>query len=230
LEDPLAHLPRSTILEYRKGQSIYTQAQPSPGICLIIAGTVKVCRVANDGRQVVADIYRVDEFFGESVLLGPAHLPEQAIALANTRIMAWTAGQMEEIVAGRPKLAVAIWQVLVQRNLDFAQRIESFSLDNVARRLARSLIRLAERLGAPAENGSVQMTALTHELLSQYVGTSREGITYHMNYFRKKGCLRYSRKGITLYRDVFEEWLRQGDSHVDQPYPGHHRSTETASL
>ena len=29
------------------------------------------------------------------------------------------------------------------------------------------------------------------------------------NLFRRQGYLRYSRKGIILYRDAFREWLRQ---------------------
>jgi len=66
-------------------------------------------------------------------------------------------------------------------------------------------------MGAPDGNGSIQMAALTHELLSQYVGTSREIITLHMNDFRKRGLLHYSRKGITLHRDAFQTWLRKGD-------------------
>jgi CRP-like cAMP-binding protein len=196
-------------MEYKKGHTIYNPERPSTGICLIISGTVKVCRIAEDGRQAVSDIYRTDDFFGESALLGVAHPSEHAIALENTKIMSWTAAEMEDIVARRPKLAVAIWQILAQRNVDFGHRIESFSLDNVARRLARSLVSLSERLGEPNENGSIQMAALTHELLSQYVGTSREGITHHMNYFRRKGYLKYSRKGITLYRDALKEWLRE---------------------
>ena len=55
----------------------------------------------------------------------------------------------------------------------------------------------------------VQMIPFTHELLSQYVGTSREIVTHYMNQFRRQGYLRYSRKGIILYRDAFREWLRQ---------------------
>lgn len=70
LEDPLAHLPCSTILEYKKGQVIYNQDQPSTSIHLVIDGKVKVCRLADDGRQVVVDIYQPDEFFGESAFLG----------------------------------------------------------------------------------------------------------------------------------------------------------------
>jgi CRP/FNR family transcriptional regulator len=210
LEDPLAHLPCSTIVEYRKGQIIYSQDQPSTTLYLVIDGKVKVSRVADDGHQVVVDIYQGDEFFGESAFLNLPHRCEQATALDNTKLMTWTTAEIEDIATKRPRLAVALLQILVQRTVDFTQRIESFSLDNIARRLARSLIRFSERLGKDEQDGSVRMAPFTHELLSQYVGTSREIVTHYMNQFRRQGYLRYSRKGIILYRDAFRDWLRQG--------------------
>ena len=209
LEDPLAHLPCSSIVEFKKGQMVYNQDQPSSNIYLIIEGKIKVCRMADDGHQVVVDIYQPDEFFGESALLNLPHRCEQATAMENTKIMAWTTAEIENIIVKRPRLAVALLQILVQRTIDFTHRIESFSVDNIARRLARSLIRFSERLGTTEDDGSVRMTPFTHELLSQYVGTSREIVTHYMNQFRRQGYLKYSRKGIVLYRDAFKDWLRQ---------------------
>ncbi len=209
LEDPLAHLPCSSILEYRRGQVIYDQQQPSTAIYLVIDGKVKVSRLVDDGHQVVIDIYQPDEFFGESAFLNLPLRPEQATALENTKLMTWSAAEIEEIVARRPRLAVALLQILAQRTLEFTHRIESFSVDNIARRLARSLIRFSERLGVEEADGSVRLTPFTHELLSQYVGTSREIVTHYMNQFRRQGYLRYSRKGIILYRDAFKSWLRE---------------------
>ncbi len=209
LEDPLAHLPCSSIVEYRKGQMIYNQDQPSTGIYLLIDGKVKVSRLSGEGHQVVVDIYQSDEFFGESAFLNLPHRFEQVVALENTKLMTWTTAEIEDIIMKKPRLAVALLQILVQRTIDFTDRIESFSLDNVAGRLARSLIRFSERLGTSADDGSVRMEPFTHELLSQYVGTSREIVTLYMNQFRRQGYLRYSRQGIILYRDAFCEWLRQ---------------------
>jgi CRP/FNR family transcriptional regulator, cyclic AMP receptor protein len=49
---------------------------------------------------------------------------------------------------------------------------------------------------------------LTHEMLSQYVGTSREIITHHMTQFRRLGYLRYSRKEVVIYPDaMMQSWL-----------------------
>ena len=209
LEDPLAHLPCSSILEYKKGQVIYNQDQLSTSIYLVIEGKVKVSRLADDGHQVVVDIYQPDEFFGESAFLNLPHRSEQAVAMESTRVMTWTTVEIEDILSKRPRLAVALLQILAQRTLDFALRIESFSVDNISRRLARTLIRFSDRLGNNGEDGSVRMVPFTHELLAQYVGTSREIVTHYMNEFRRMGYLQYSRKGITLYRDAFREWLRQ---------------------
>ena len=209
LEDPLAFLSCSIIAEYKKGQLIYDQDQPSTSIYLVIEGKVKVSRMGDDGRQVVVDIYQPDEFFGESAILNLPHRSEQAVALDNTRLMAWSGAEIEEMVEKRPRLAVALLQILAQRSSDFTERIESLSADNIVRRLARSLIRFADREGARGDNGSARMAPLTHELLAQYVGTSREIVTHYMNQFRKQGYLQYSRRGIVLDRNALGEWLQQ---------------------
>jgi CRP-like cAMP-binding protein len=123
--------------------------------------------------------------------------------------MAWSSAEIEDMVAKRPRLAVALLQILAKRSIDFTERIESLSVENIVRRLARSLIRFADREGARGENGSARMAPLTHELLAQYVGTSREIVTHYMNQFRKQGYLQYSRRGIVLDRNALGEWLQQ---------------------
>jgi CRP/FNR family cyclic AMP-dependent transcriptional regulator len=209
LEDPLAHLTCSTIVEVKKGQTIYNQDQASTNLYLVLDGKVKVSRLADDGHQVVVDIYQSDEFFGESAFLNLTHRAEQATALEATKLMTWTTAEIEDIVMKRPRLAIALMQIMAQRTIDFTHRIESFSVDNIARRLARSLIRFSERLGETEDDGSIHMVPFTHELLSQYVGTSREIVTHYMNQFRRDGYVKYSRKGIVLQRDAFRNWLRQ---------------------
>ena len=109
----------------------------------------------------------------------------------------------------RPNLAVAFLQILVQRTINFGQRMESFTFDNTSQRLARSLISFSERLGVQEEDGSVRMVPFTHELLAQDIGTSREMVSHYMNQFRRQGYLRYSRNGIILHKDAFRDWLRQ---------------------
>jgi CRP-like cAMP-binding protein len=210
LEDVLAHLPVSGTINYRKGQVIYSPDHPSKSIYLVSAGKVGMSRIAEDGREILLEIIRPDELFGESAFLSASRRSEQATALETTMLMTWAASHLEDLVMKRPRLAVALLQIFAQRNADFTHRIESFSIDNIERRLARSLIRFSERLGTPEEDGSVRMMPFTHELLSRYVGTSREVVTQSMNRFRKKGFVSYSRHGIRLYRDALKASIASG--------------------
>ena len=205
LKDPLAYLPCSTIKEYRRGSAIYFHGEPSGRIYLVVDGRVKILRYA--GRAgVVADVYRSDEFFGESALTGCAHRTEEAVALERTNLMSWSREEIEEIAMLRPRFGLALLQVMVRRSVEFADRIESFSVESVERRLARTLIRFATRFGNETGDGTVEMDAFTHELLSQYVGTSREIVTHYMGQFRRDGYLKYSRGGICLQHRALIEW------------------------
>ena len=209
LEDPLAHLPCTSIVAYPKGGVIYDETQPASNIYLVINGTVKVSR-SGGNNQVVLDVYHADELFGESALLHLPNWSEHAKALECTRLMSWTANEIEEMSGRNPKLAIALLQIVVQRTIDLEKRIESFSVDTIEQRLARSLISLAERFGSQLDDGLLRMMSFTHELLARYVGTSREAVTQCMNKFRRQGYITYSRQGIVLKPDVLNNVLRQG--------------------
>jgi CRP/FNR family transcriptional regulator, cyclic AMP receptor protein len=206
-EDVLAHLPVSKTTEYTKGQMIYDLDKCPRSIYLVVKGTVGISHMAEDGTEVLLDIVRTDELFGESAFLDVPRRSERAQAIERAELMTWSVSEMEELVTKRPRLAVALLQVLAQRNAEYTRRIESFAIDSIERRLARSLLRFSERLGIQEESGSVSMIPLTHEMLSRYVGTTREVVSHHMNRFRKHGYVNYSRRGISLHRDTLRTVL-----------------------
>jgi CRP-like cAMP-binding protein len=200
LEDILENLPIAGTAQYRKGQTIYGPDDSSASIYLVVTGTVGISQIAEDGRELLLEFIRPDELFGESAFLGDPGRFEKALAIERAELMSWAISDMEALIGRRPPLAVALLQFLAQRNANLTRRIESLSIDTVERRLARSLIRLSERLGTPEEDGSIRMMPFTHGMLSRYVGTTREIVTLHMNRFRKQGYVSYSRKGISLCR------------------------------
>lgn len=206
-EDVLTHLPASKTMQFSKGQTIYGSDTYPRSIYLVIKGTVGISQLAEDGTEVLLDIVRPEELFGESAFLEETHCTERAEAIETVEVMNWTVPDMEDLVMKRPRLAVAMLQVLAQRNADYRRRIESFAIDSIERRLARSLLRFSERLGTSEESGSVTMIPLTQEMLSRHIGTSREIVSHHMNRFRKNGYVSYSRRGICLHRETLRTVL-----------------------
>jgi CRP/FNR family transcriptional regulator, cyclic AMP receptor protein len=208
MEDALMYLPRKSVTSFRKAQVILDEHHPSEGLSLVVQGRVKVSIPIHDGSETVVDIFSTDDFFGESALLRIARHPERAVALDSVSLMSWSSKEIEEHAEKQPKLGIALLQMLVKRGLDYQARLQSFALDKTPERVIRSLLRFADRLGSQTEEGAISIPPLTHQVISEYVGTSREIITFQMNQLRQKGFLRYSRKGIHVYAEALSEYLR----------------------
>jgi len=207
VEDALAYLPCSTVVEFKKSELIYGHGSVCDNLYLVLSGCVKVTRLSDHGGQLLFELYRTDEFFGESGLLNLCNPSEQASAHQRSTLMCWKASDVEEIMRKQPRLAIALLQFFGQRSLVLAQRMESLFFDPIDCRLARSLLRFADRLGNEQHDGNVLMEPLTHELLAQYVGTSREVVTCHMANLRRLGYVKYSRKAIELDKPGLKTWL-----------------------
>jgi CRP/FNR family cyclic AMP-dependent transcriptional regulator len=214
LEQVLAYLPCTDIHAFARGEQIYGPGNDSGSLCLLIDGRVKLLRLTESGTTVAVDIYQAGDLFGESALLSVPRDDEQALAVEPARVMAWTAPDIANLIAVQPRLAVALLQVIVKRSLDFKNRLESLSAEDTSHRLGRALVDFADRSRAAAGSAAVTIAPLTHELLAQYVGTSREIISHHMSTLRRNGYIGYSRKGILVHRDSLRTWLHTRTKHA----------------
>ena len=202
LEDPLDYLPCSKIVECGKGRVIYGPENPSTNLYVIIGGMIAVERIAGDRPKVLVEIYKTDDLIGESALIGLCDSHENAVAFDDAKLMIWSRTDVEALVLKQPRLGVALLQTFTQRTIELAERIESFSFEQIEHRLARSLLHFSERFGRKLEDGSIGMMPITHESLSRYIGTSREQVTQRMNAFRRLGYVRYSRTGFILHPEL----------------------------
>jgi CRP/FNR family cyclic AMP-dependent transcriptional regulator len=208
-EDPLTYLPRKAVQEFAKSRVIYDDQHPATGLYLVILGRVKIGATANDGGQTVGRIVRREGLFGESSLIGPVNRSESAVALDNVTLMAWSRNEIEQQVDREPRLGIALWQYLVRQCLDLQDRIESMAVHKTPERVMLALLQLAADLGSPMPDGSFRIASLTHHTISEFVGTSREIVTFQMNRLRRMGLVRYSRKHIDVYAQALRENLRQ---------------------
>ncbi len=217
-EDPLTYLPRKPVQEFAKRRVIYDQHQPPDSLYVVILGRVKITTTADDGFETIGRIVSAEGLFGESALVGAPNRMESAVALDNVSVMSWTRHEIEQHIEREPRLGIALSQYLVRQCIELQDRIESMAMHKTPERVTLALIQLAGSLGTPMADGSTRIASLTHHTLAEYVGTSREIITFQMNRLRRLGMIRYSRKSIDIYVNAMEGALRnQGISLPQQP-------------
>lgn len=196
-EDPLTLLPRRRPQLFEKDQTIYSPDDPADSLFLVVEGAVKVSRISENGRETILDVESSESFFGLSGILAEGPRGELAAALEPSSVMEWRVEDLRELMARSPELGPSLMRMVAKRLMDADQRIESFAVDHIPRRLIKTLLRLGDRFGEPTgANGHLRLMPFTHELLARHVGTSREIVTQHMSQMRRKGVLDYSRAGL----------------------------------
>src|SRR4051812_14945326 len=215
-EDPLTYLPRKPVQEFAKRRVIYDPQQPSDHLYVVILGRVKITNVGDDGSQMVARIVAAEGLFGESALIGGQRRTEAAVALDNVTVMSWTVAEIEAQIEREPRLGLALAQYLVRQCIELQDRIESMAVYKTPERVMLALVQLSDSLGTPMADGATRVAALTHHTIAEYVGTSREIVTFQLNRLRRLGMLRYSRKYMDIYTTAMQEALREQG--VDLPH------------
>ena len=197
-EDPLTYLARKPVEAAPKGGSIYPAGRPVDQLYLVVTGRVKISATTSDGKQVVSRIVPPEGLFGESCLLGSPPQGESATALDNVTLMSWTRAEIEQQIEREPRFGVALSQYVLRVGRELADRIETMAVLKTPERVVAALLQLGASLGQPRPDGVVRMAGLTHHTVSEYVGTSREIVTYQMTRLRSQGLIQYSRQFIDI--------------------------------
>ena len=101
-EQGAEYLPETPITKNSKGQTIYGPDDPSSSIYLIVSGKVEIALTAEDGSELLLEILRPDELFGESAFLDHPPGSERANAVEETKLMTWAISDIEGLVMKRP--------------------------------------------------------------------------------------------------------------------------------
>ena len=208
-EDPLTYLPRKPVQQYAKGRIIYDGEHPPNDLYVVILGRVKISNTAEDGCQTVGRIVRAEGLFGESCLLAPTNRSETATGLDNVTLMCWSRADIEAQIDREPRLGIALSQYLVRQCLELQDRIESMAVHKTPERVMLALLQLASDLGSSTPDGALRVASLTHHTIAEFVGTSREIVTFQMNRLRRLSLIRYSRKFIDVHGTAMRENLKQ---------------------
>jgi len=211
-EDPLTYLSRKPAQDVPKGTVIYGRGSPNEQLHVVIKGRVSITHEAAGGGHTVGRIVRADGLFGESVLGRKSMPSESAVALDDVTMMSWTRDEVERQIEREPRLGLALCQTLARQGLELQKRIESMAVYKTPERVMLALLELAGELGAEIPDGAVRIPSLTHNTLAEYVGTSREVVTFQMNRLRRLGLIRYSRQFIDVYPEPLREALKPGES------------------
>ncbi|NQU27062.1 MAG: Crp/Fnr family transcriptional regulator [Candidatus Marinimicrobia bacterium] len=194
------------VRSYAKEQMILMEEALGDSFFVISSGSVKITRLSEDGREVILAMLGEGEFFGEMSLLDGETRSANVIAIEDAEVMVLNRGEFLGLLERYPKIAISLLEELTRRLRKSDQQIESLSLSDAEKRIAITLIRLAEELGV-IKLGAVTIRNLPYQQdIANMAGTSRETVSRTLKLLEEKGYI--ERTGKILIVHKFDQFRR----------------------
>ncbi|HZJ82204.1 MAG TPA: Crp/Fnr family transcriptional regulator [Clostridia bacterium] len=182
---------------YKKGEMIYMAGDEGKDLYVIHQGKVKITRFSDTGKEQVIRVLGPGEFMGELSLFSPNYLTDNGEVLEETIVCIIRGEEMKGIISKYPTISFKILEELSQRLEKAENLIESINLQGVERRLAETLINMAD-------HKNEVILKMSKRDLASHIGMSQETLSRKLSSFQDMGLIDQigHRKIILLDKDA----------------------------
>lgn len=201
LRDSLARQTTdSRLIRVAKQQNIYNCGDRDGMVYLIESGQVKLLMHSPKGKECMLAIYTAGDIFGELCLAGAGVRIETATAMKRSVLKMIPASGFYAHIRNNA-LYEGFVRHLVARIAEQQESITQLMTASSERRLGKVLLQLARKLGKQDPRSVRIEQKISHEQLSEMVGTTRPRITEFMRRFLELGLIEISIEHFLIIKE-----------------------------
>jgi CRP/FNR family transcriptional regulator, cyclic AMP receptor protein len=180
------------VVDYHRGESIYTQGDAADSVLYVQKGGVKLSVVNGSGKEAVVAMFGPTDFFGEGCMAGQTIRMGTAKAITPTTLLLIEKNELLRVLHAQHELSDHFIRYMLAHNIRVEEDLIDQLFNSSEKRLARTLLLLA-RYGKQEHPDRV-LPKVSQETLAEMVGTTRSRVNFFMNKFRKLGFIEYNGK------------------------------------
>jgi CRP/FNR family cyclic AMP-dependent transcriptional regulator len=178
---------------YPKDSVILFEGEAGEALYVVLAGRVKIVYTAEDGREVILGTREKGDFFGETALLDEQPNPAHVIAMQDSELLILRREEFRRCLADMPAMSLGLLRHLSRRLRHADDQIRGLVLLDVRGRVARLIVEMADR-----NDGVSVPKGITHNIIAQMVGASRETVSRTLRELTLSGLLEVTGRRISI--------------------------------
>jgi CRP-like cAMP-binding protein len=193
-----AVLSLSHVTCLKAGEILLHQGDLIHSFYVIQSGGMRLVNYAEDGQCVALKVYGAGDVFGLLAISGSYPHPTQIESIHDTTLITIDGRDARALMIDFPELALTFIDLLIAHVHEGHDRVRQMATRRVDRRLAQSLLNLADKFGKPVGNHMRIDLAITQRDLAEFTGTTVETISRTLTQWEKQGWLISTHKRLEL--------------------------------
>ncbi len=199
-EDLAQVLAEARSVRFTKGAMIFDQGAQADSFFLLLHGRVRAYRLTPDGQQIVVRFVGPGELFGIAMAIGSSIYPANAAAVVDSVAIAWPVSAWKKLVAQFPALALNTMHTIGARLQEATTRMTEMATEEVTRRVAHTLLRLAQQAGRKTAGGVLIDFPITRQDIAEMSSTTLHTVSRILSAWEQEGLVERGRQRV-LIRD-----------------------------
>lgn len=191
-------LTRATVQRFPQGSTVFEQGADAVAFCFLLHGRLKVSQVTPDGQQVMVRVVHPGDLFGFARALARTDYPGTAKAAVDSVVISWPMSDWDAVVEGNPRLAMNAMQTIGQRLDEAHTRLREMSTQEVERRVAHAVLRLAEKAGSIEKAGTRIDFPITRQDIAEMTGTTLHTVSRLLSAWESRGLVEGGRQKLMV--------------------------------
>lgn len=183
----------------KKGTVLFNPGDPLQGVYFIKEGFIKLYEMSENGKETIIYLTGPGNLLSLRAIVSKDRTAHQYTeAITDVVLYTMTMQELFDILAGHPEHLVDLIHVVIDRLNHAERRVEGFIAGDVTTRVANFLYDSALRFGKTYSKEIILPVELSHQRISEFVGSFRETITVALNRLQKEKILKVTRGKITI--------------------------------
>src|SRR6476620_8115539 len=180
--------------------NVYTCGDQDEMVYFIETGQIKLLLLSPEGKECLLAIHGGGDVFGELCLAGLGGRHEAAVAMKETKLKQIPCAQFFARLT-RDALSEGFVRYLAVRIADQQQVIANLVTVDSEQRLGQTLLQLARTMGKKDPRSIRIELRISHEELSEMVGTTRPRISLFMQRFHNLGLIETNKERFLIIKE-----------------------------
>jgi CRP-like cAMP-binding protein len=165
---------------------------------VLLEGYVRATKTTADGNEIIVRYVSPGEIFGVATAIGLDHYPAAAVAVVDATILCWPSAQWRILAGKYPELSTNALRTVGSRLQDAHTRVIELTSEEVERRIARTLLRLADQAGRNVEEGIEIEIPLRRQDVAQLTGMTLQSVSRVPSSWEQKGLVHTDHRRIVM--------------------------------
>ena len=183
---------------YAAGAPVFVQGEPAQHFFVLLHGRLRVTQINAEGQQTIVRMVNPGDLFGIAKALRRADYPGTATAVSESVALAWPMACWDSILAQHPSLAINAMQTMGQRLQEAQARVRELSTEEVERRVAHAVLRLANQAGRKEAGGIRIDFPISKQDIAEMTGTTLHTVSRILTAWENAGLVEGGRQKLLV--------------------------------